>query len=112
MISILSPAKTLDFETNYDFSKYTIPEFMQDSECLVKELKKMNQQRLSQLMNISSSLSELNFKRYQSWNVDFETSNSRQSILCFKGGVYVGLDVASFSDDDLLYSQACLRILS
>ena len=112
MIAILSPAKTLDFETNYDFSKHTIPEFIQDSEGLVKELKKMNQQGLSKLMNISSSLSELNFKRYQSWNVDFETSNSRQSILCFKGGVYVGLDVASFSDDDLLYSQDNLRILS
>ena len=112
MIAILSPAKTLDFETKYDFSKHTIPEFMQDSACLVTELKKINSKGLSKLMNLSTSLSELNFDRYQSWNTDFNTSNARQSLLCFKGGVYVGLDVSSFSKNDLNYSQDCLRILS
>ena len=63
-------------------------------------------------MKISSSLGDLNTKRYKSWNVDFNNSNSRQSILCFKGGVYIGLDVDSFSEVDLLYSQNTLRILS
>ena len=112
MIAILSPAKTLDFTTNYTFSKYTIPEFLDESYLLVKELKKIKLKDLSNLMNLSPSLSELNFKRYQSWDVTFNLSNSRQSILCFKGGVYVGLDVESFSDDDLSYSQDYLRILS
>ena len=112
MIVILSPAKTLDFEIKYDFSKHTIPEFMKYSECLVEELKKINKKDLSKLMNLSTSLSELNFKRYQSWNIDFNIANARQSLLCFKGGVYVGLDVDSFSNEDLNYSQDCLRILS
>ena len=62
-------------------------------------------------MNLSSKLSELNFNRYNNWNINFTMSNSRQSIFCFKGGVYVGLDVGSFSNDDLLYCQNYLRIL-
>lgn len=112
MIAILSPAKTLDFETKYSFTDYSCPEFLKESECLIEELRKMTIPELSSLMNISTSLSELNFNRYQSWNIDFSLSNARQSIFCFKGGVYVGLDVDSFSDDDLSYSQNCLRILS
>lgn len=112
MLAILSPAKTLDFETNYDFSQHTIPEFLKDSESLIQELKKLMPKDLSKLMNLSSSLSELNFKRYQTWNTAFKLSNARQSILCFKGGVYVGLDVESFSNEDLLYAQNHLRILS
>jgi len=112
MIALLSPAKTLDFETKYNFSEYTVPEFIKDSEYLVEELQKMSMQDLAKLMSLSASLSELNFERYQSWNSDFNTSNARQSTLCFKGGVYIGLDVDSFSNEDLSYSQDCLRILS
>ena len=63
-------------------------------------------------MSLSSSLSDLNFKRYQNWTSDFNLDNARQAILSFKGGVYQGLDVGTFSSDDLLYSQKYLRILS
>ncbi len=112
MISLLSPAKTLDFKTNYNFSTSTIPDFLKESEELISELRKINCKDISQIMTLSQKLSELNFNRYQSWNTDFNSSNARQSILCFKGGVYKGLDVDSFSNDDLLYSQNFLRILS
>ena len=112
MLAILSPAKTLDFTTNYTCSNYSIPEFLNESSMLIEELKKLDVQEISNLMNLSSKLSELNFHRYNNWDINFNTSNSRQSILCFKGGVYVGLDVDTFSDDDLLYSQNYLRILS
>ena len=112
MIALLSPAKTLDFNTDNQCSNYTIPEFMSDSEYLIEELKKYNSTDLSRLMTISSSLSNLNIKRYNDWDKNFNLYNSKQSILCFKGGVYVGLDADSFSDKDLAYSQNYLRILS
>lgn len=112
MLAILSPAKTLDFESKNNFSQHTHPEFIQDSSYLVDELKQMSSEDISNLMKISSSLGELNIKRFKSWNIDFNNSNARQSILCFKGGVYIGLDIDSFSEDDLLYSQNTLRILS
>ena len=112
MLTILSPAKTLDFETIYDFQQHTIPECLEDSVLLIKELKQKNTKDLSDLMSLSTSLGELNFNRFQNWDSNFSLSNARQSILCFKGGVYIGLDVDSWSDADLLFSQNSLRILS
>lgn len=112
MIIILSPAKTLDFEKKYNCSDYTVPSFLNESEYLISELKNKSETALSKLMGISSKLSALNSSRYKSWSVDFNKSNSRQSIFCFKGGVYVGLDVDSFSKKNLLYSQNYLKIIS
>ena len=112
MITILSPAKTLDFTTDYNCSHYSIPHFMSDSKYLINELKEYDSESLSNLMSLSASLSNLNFQRYQEWNTNFDLSNARQSILCFKGGVYVGLNVESFLENDLLYAQNHLRILS
>ena len=112
MIVILSPAKTLDFKINCNTTKYTTPKFLEESNYLINELRKNDVKELSELMGISSKLSELNLKRYQNWNIDFSLSNSKQSIFCFKGGVYIGLDVASFSEQDLLYAQDYLKIIS
>jgi len=112
MITILSPAKTLDFTTDHNCSHYSIPHFMSDSKYLVNELKEYDSESLSNLMSLSASLSNLNFQRYQDWKTNFDSSNARQSILCFKGGVYVGLNVESFLENDLLYAQNHLRILS
>jgi|TARA_B100001741_G_C16465803_1_gene557501 cytoplasmic iron level regulating protein YaaA (DUF328/UPF0246 family) len=112
MIAILSPAKTLDFETKLQFQNFTIPDFMEDSQELISQLKKYSVDELSNLMSLSSSLSEQNVTRYQNWTSEFNLSNSRQALFCFKGGVYKGLDVDTFSNDDLLYSQKSLRIIS
>ena len=112
MIVILSPAKTLDFETNCNITQYTIPTFLEESNYLINELRRYDVEELSELMGISAKLSELNLKRYQNWNINFSSSNSKQSIFCFKGGVYVGLDIDSFSEKDLLYSQDYLKIIS
>ncbi|MAQ31702.1 MAG: hypothetical protein CMD26_03095 [Flavobacteriales bacterium] len=111
MLAILSPAKTLDFSKN-KYLDHTIPEFMPESQELINELKMNSVEDLSTLMKLSTSLSTLNVERYNNWNNNFDLSNSKQSILCFKGGVYVGLDVESFSGEELLYSQDYLRILS
>lgn len=112
MIAILSPAKTLDFDRDYQLNEYTIPDFMPETACLVEELKSYKPEDLSNLMSISPSLSDLNFQRYQDWDTHFDLSNAKQSILCFKGGVYVGLNIDSFSKSDLTYAQNYLRILS
>ena len=95
MLAILSPAKTLDFSKN-KYLDHTIPEFMPESQELINELKMNSVEDLSTLMKLSTSLSTLNVERYNNWNNNFDLSNSKQSILCFKGGVYVGLDVESF----------------
>ena len=112
MITILSPAKTLDFETKSNFSQHSLPTFLQESTYLISELKKKNEEELSKLMSISSKLSILNLKRYHSWDSDFSLSNSKQAIFCFKGGVYVGLDIDSFSEEEVLYCQDYLKIIS
>tara|TARA_B100000902_G_scaffold398913_1_gene467488 strand:- start:1630 stop:2394 length:765 start_codon:yes stop_codon:yes gene_type:complete len=112
MIVILSPAKTLDFDNQYDFEEYTISDFLDDSKLLINELKKISSKDLSKLMKLSSKLSDLNFERYINWNENFSLSNSCQAIFCFKGGVYIGLNVKEFSKNDLVYSQDYLRILS
>ena len=111
MIAILSPAKTLDFNSDYKLNNFTIPAFMSESKYLVDELRRYSSTELSNLMNLSPSLSDLNFQRYQDWDINFDLSNSRQSIFCFKGGVYVGLNIESFSNSDLAYAQDHLRIL-
>ena len=112
MLSILSPAKTLDFESKCDFTRSTVPFFLQESTELISELRTFDLEGLGVVMQLSDKLSKLNLKRYQSWTTSFTQSNSRQSIFCFKGGVYKGLEVDSFSKEDLVYSQDYLRILS
>ena len=112
MIAILSPAKTLDFENKSNTLPFSIPDFQEDSQLLINHLKKISIDELCNLMSLSDSLSRLNFERYQKWNIDFNLSNSKQAILCFKGGVYIGLDVDKFSNTDLDYSQKSIRILS
>jgi len=112
MITILSPAKTLDFDRDYSFSDCTIPQFLFESEELMHQLKKFNIEDIATTMHISEKLSKVNYDRFQNWTNQFSLSNAKQSIFCFKGGVYVGLNVSSFSPDDLKYSQNYLRILS
>ena len=104
MLAILSPAKTLDFNEDLKLNHYTIPHFISESRYLIHELKQYNTAELSHLMNLSPSLSDLNFQRYQDWKINFNLSNSKQSIICFKGGVYLGLNVESFSESDFIYS--------
>tara|TARA_B100000579_G_C22781386_1_gene829502 strand:- start:55 stop:822 length:768 start_codon:yes stop_codon:yes gene_type:complete len=109
---VLSPAKTLDFERKLNCKKSTIPSFLQESKNLINYLLKMKKEEIGKLMSISQKLTDLNYERYRSWSEDFNITNSRHAISCFTGDVYKGLDVNSFSSDDLNYSQHHLRILS
>lgn len=111
MLIILSPSKTIDFD-KASSKLCSQPRYLNHSSKIITSLKKYNTRELSELMSISSKLSQLNFDRYQHWNKDHNLSNSKQAILSFKGEVYTGLSAATFSDNDLSYSQSHLIILS
>lgn len=112
MLIVISPAKTLDFETPPGVPAFTMPDFLDDSAELIAELRAYEPHRLSDLMGISPKLADLNSNRYHSWSLPFTAANAKQSVLAFKGDVYAGLDADSLSEDDLHYAQEHLRILS
>ena len=112
MISIISPAKTLDFSTKTQELPYSIPVFTQEASALMEELKKLNPDDLQGLMSISRPLADLNYTRFQDWSLPFTAENARQAILAFKGEVYTGIDAYNLSKDDILYADNHLQILS
>lgn len=112
MLTIISPAKTLDFNVQNECDTFSIPENLDKSEQLIGALKKKSVKKLTELMNISPKLGHLNHDRYQEWHQPFSEENAKQAIFVFKGDVYVGLDIDKFLREDLLYAQKHLRILS
>ncbi len=112
MITILSPAKSLNFKSKTQTNKYSIPEYLDQSEILIKELRSYSPKDLKSLMKISDALGELNFIRYQNWIPDHNLDNSRQAAFAFNGEAYNGLDALNFSQQDLHFAQDNLRILS
>lgn len=112
MLILISPAKTLDLNPQEIISEYTLPKFLNESEIIIEKLKKLKPGRLSKLMNISPKLAQLNFERFQEWQLPFTTENAKQAILAFRGDVYTGLDADGFSKGDFKTSQINLRILS
>ena len=112
MLIVISPAKTLDFETVPVTKDFTQPEFLKESRKLISELKKLNPAEVSSLMKISDKLGTLNFLRFNDWKTPFTLKNAKQALLAFKGDVYTGIDVDSFSNPDLKFAQKHLRMLS
>ena len=113
MIILLSPAKTLDYETPSINISHTTPNLLSNSKKLIKSLKGKKPEEISNLMNISDKLATLNSDRYKSWKgLKEKSNNSKQAIFVFKGDVYQGLDIDSFGKKDLEYSQNHLRLLS
>lgn len=109
---ILSPAKTLDYESELPTQKSTQPEFLEQSERLNKILKKKSVKGLSELMNISRDLSQLNYERNQEWEIPFNKENARQAIYAFNGDVYRGLDAYTIPKNKIDRLQDTVRILS
>lgn len=112
MLIVVSPAKTLDFETPAHTETHSQPRFLDQSETLVTEMRKMAPLDISNLMGVSDKIASLNAARYEQWQRPFTSANAKQAILAFKGDVYTGLDADSLSEDDLTYAQTHLRILS
>lgn len=109
---IISPAKSLDFESKVSTELYTQPQFLEESSKLNKKLKTLSRKKLSELMKISTDLAALNYERNQVWNPDFTPDNAKQAVFAFTGEVYRGLDVNTLEEDKLPVLQEKLRILS
>ena len=109
---VLSPAKSLDFETELPINQYTEPQFLKQSERLNKLLKKKSAKSLSKLMSISDALGQLNYERNQSWELPFTKDNARPAVYAFNGDVYRGLDAYTIPENKIDTLQNTVRILS
>ena len=112
MIAIVSPAKSLDFETTYSHITSTKPRLLKHTRKLVNILKKKKASEISQLMKISEKLANLNIERYQSFKETHTSEVSKPNILAFQGDVYKGIQADTFQLDDLNFAQKHLRVLS
>ena len=109
---IISPAKSLDFETKSPTSLHTQPRFLEQSEKLNKKLKTLSKKNISELMKISEALSALNYDRNQTWKTPFSPDNAKQAIYSFTGEVFRGIDVHTLEEEKIPLLQDRLRILS
>lgn len=112
MLIVISPAKTLDYETPPKTKVFTIPDYLEQSQQLINRLRNFSSLDISDLMKVSAKIADLNFERYESWKKPFTVKNAKQSILAFKGDVYTGLDAESFNAGDFKFAQNHLRVLS
>lgn len=109
---LLSPAKSLDYETALPIDKYTQPKFTKEAEELNNRLKELSKKEFSSLMKISDKLTNLNYERVREFELPFTTKNARPAIFAFAGDVYVGLDAYTLPKDKFALLQERLRILS
>ncbi len=112
MLTVISPAKTLDFESPLATEAHTQPAHLTQARQLVRRLRELSASDLSRLMSVSDDLVQLNRERYKRWKTPFRPDNARQALFAFKGDVYVGLDAASMQPGDIEFAQDHLRILS
>jgi uncharacterized protein len=112
MLFLLSPAKSLDYDTPPQVNTHTQPLFTRQSAALIDILKSKTPQDISSLMKLSDTLSGLNVGRYQAWSAKFTTKNSKQAVLAFNGDVYEGLNAKTLSAAQLAWAQDHLCILS
>ena len=112
MLAVLSPAKTLDFESPLPTRRHSQPAFMDETSELVRRLRALSPSRLGGLLGVSAPLAQLNCERYRAFSAQFNSANARPAVLAFKGDVYRGLRVEDFSAEDFRFAQRHLRILS
>jgi cytoplasmic iron level regulating protein YaaA (DUF328/UPF0246 family) len=112
MLTVISPAKTLDFATPPGTREATQPQFLTRAAALVDDARALDPEAIRALMGVSAGIAELNHRRFMNWAVPFTPDNARQSLLAFKGDVYIGLDAPSLSAAQLDFAQQHLRILS
>ncbi len=112
MLIVISPAKTLDFNSKAVTKVHTEPEFLEESQALISQLRELSPPEVSRLMGISAKLGDLNFGRYLNWHTPFTPANAKQAVLAFQGDVYTGLQAETFDSKDFKFAQKHLRILS
>jgi len=109
---LLSPAKSIKFDIEVENSIKSQPIFLDQSEKLIKKLRKLSKNKISKLMKVSDAISELNYDRFQTWNLPFTDANSKSAADIFTGAAYQGLDYPTLSQENRVEGQNRLRILS
>lgn len=112
MLALISPAKTLDYETALPSDEYTQPRLLEHSQELIDVARKLSATELASLMSVSEKIATLNVERFRDWQAEFDLANARQAMFAFKGDVYTGLDAYSLSAVDIEFAQQHLRMLS
>lgn len=112
MLTVLSPAKSLDFESKLPTRKHSQPRLLDGAEVLADQLAAMPPDEIGQLMSISDELAELNAERFRDFTVPFEPGRERPAVLAFAGDVYTGMQATSFGERDFTEAQKTVRILS
>ncbi|BDZ74720.1 MULTISPECIES: peroxide stress protein YaaA [Methylophaga] len=112
MLTVISPAKTLDFDTPPTTQKHSQPRFLSHSQELIDTLRQMSTADIASLMKLSDKLAGLNVARYETWQTPFSLDNAKQAVLAFQGDVYTGLDAETLDEKQLTFAQKHLRILS
>ena len=112
MLMVISPAKTLDFDTPPTTDVSTQCDFLDHSAQLIKILRPLTAPQVAELMDLSDALASLNVARYESWKRPFSPKNAKQAVLAFDGDVYDGLKASTLNKAQLNQAQKQLRILS
>ena len=112
MLTVISPAKTLDFDTPPTTRKATQPKFIERAAELVEDARALSPDELRELMGVSDNIAQLNHRRFMNWQLPFNLDNAKQSVLAFKGDVYTGLEADMLDTRQLNFAQQHLRILS
>lgn len=112
MLVLISPAKTLDYDSPLATEQFSQPLLLEESAKLIRLCQSLTPAQLASLMKISDTLAGLNAARFAQWHPEFDLHNARQAVLAFKGDVYTGLAADGFSAEDFRYAQSHLRILS
>ena len=112
MLLVISPAKTLDYETPPKTREFTVPDYLDDSQQLVRRARRYSALDIAEVMDVSMAIAELNHERFAKWKTPFTPDNAKQALLAFKGDVYTGLDAQSMKAADFKFAQKHLRILS
>ena len=112
MLTLLSPAKSLDFAVPSEGLQVTRPQLEEDTAVLIERCKELDVATLRQLMKLSDKLGGLTYERFQDMTLPLTPENAKPCVLAFQGDVYKGLDAATLSKSDLEWAQSRLRILS
>lgn len=112
MLMVISPAKTLDFDSPPITKRATQPGFIERSAELVDDARKLSPDDLRELMGVSDNIAQLNHQRFMNWSAPFSLDNAKQALLAFRGDVYTGLDADTLGASELNFAQRHLRILS
>jgi len=112
MLTILGPAKTINTSPHGVTESHTYPQYLDRAEILVDQIRQYSIPQLKSMMQVSDNLATLNFERYMQWCSSYSAEEGQQAILAFSGEVFNGLQARSLKEEDLLFAQEHIRLLS